>query len=181
MSVMSRRAVVAAVGGSAVSWGAISLSRGWPWAAGPGAGSARTSFGTVVVLGSSRIEAAAPGAAHVTSSHGGADALVPSAVHGAWTAGVLIDVSVRNRLRRPVELSPGQFRVRVDRDGPTVSLYSSDRDAEPLEPGAARTLRITYLAPPPDLPLSLLFEDPGARRPVDLGPVGATTRAGVWS
>jgi len=97
---------------------------------------------------------------------------VGSAVHGAWADGVLVDVEVYNGLRRPVMVSPGQFRIRVDRDGPTVSLYGSDRDAGPLESGATRTFQISYLAPPPDRPLSLVFDDTGSRRPVHLGPVG---------
>jgi hypothetical protein len=188
---INRRAVVIAVGGSAVSFAAISLSRSRSWTGGGHGGPARTSFGSVAVLGSSRIETSRAGGAHGSGAHaqpaahlnGGlsADAPVASAVHGAWTAGVVVDVEVHNRLRRPVELSPGQFRVRVDRGGPTVSLYSSDQDAAPLEPGATRTLQISYLAPPPDRRLSLLFDDTGSRSPVDLGPVGRRSAEGVWS
>jgi hypothetical protein len=94
---------------------------------------------------------------------------------------VVVDLEVHNRLRRPVELSPGQFRVRLDRDGSTVSLYSSDREAAPLAPGETRTLQISYLAPPPDRTLSLLFDDTGSRGPVDLGPVGRRSAAEVRS
>jgi len=96
---------------------------------------------------------------------------VGSAVHGAWTDAVAVDVEVHNGLRAPMELSPGQFRVRVD-GGPTVSLYSSDRDAGPVGPGATTTLRILFLAPPPDQGLSLEFDDTGASRPVRLGRLG---------
>jgi hypothetical protein len=173
---------------------AISLARSRPWTGARG-GPARTSFGSVALLGSSRVAATAgvPHGAHGTRTVAkvqpvahveaalSSDAPVASAVHGAWTAGVVVEVEVHNRLRRPVELSPGQFRVRVEPGGPTVSLYSSDRDAEPLAPGATRTLQISYLAPPPDTALSLVFDDTGSRRPVDLGPVGRTSGEGVWS
>jgi hypothetical protein len=71
-----------------------------------------------------------------------------------------------------MELSPGQFRIRVDRGGPTVSLYSADRDAGPLEPGSTARMRISYLVPPPDRLLSLEFADTGAAATLRLGRVG---------
>jgi hypothetical protein len=178
---------------------AINLSRSRPWNWSGRGGPVRTSFGSVAVLGSSRVGTATGGGSHGGPGSGvaaeaathpvlaqtgaalSADAPVGSAVHGAWTAGVVVDLEVHNRLRGPVELSPGQFRVRVDRGGPTVSLYSSNQDAAPLEPGATRTLQISYLAPSPDRQLSLLFDDTGSRSPVDLGPVGRQSVEGVWS
>lgn len=190
----NRRAVIVAIGGSAVSMLAINLSRSRPWNRGASGGPVRTSFGSVAVLGSSRIDTAtargsrhggaasgvrAEGALHPAAGHTGAalstDAPVASAVHGAWTAGVVVDVEVHNRLQRAVELSPGQFRVRVDRHGPTVSLYSSDWEAAPLEPGSTTTLQISYLAPPADRSLSLVFDDTASRRSVELGPVGRSS------
>jgi hypothetical protein len=93
---------------------------------------------------------------------------VASAVHGAWTDAVIVDVRIHNGLRRPVELSPGQFRVRVDDDGPTVSLYSADRDAGVVQAGSTTTMRVSYLVPPPDHGLSLEFTDPDAPAPVRL-------------
>ena len=180
MTELSRRTVIVAVAGTA-SLGALTLSRSRGWPGGPSTGTVRTSFGSVTVLGSSRIGTTGTAAHAAHTGHAAADMLVASAVHGAWTAGVAVDLEVHNRLRRPVELSPGQFRVRVGRAGPTVSLYSSDREAEPLPPGASRTLRISYLAPPPDQPLTLLFDDTGSRRPVDLGPVGRPSSTEVAS
>lgn len=192
MAELGRRALVVAVSGGAVSLAAVSLSRGWSvTGAAPGT-PVRTSFGSVAVLASSRIDTVGSGASH--SPHAGhaspastsgaglsADAPVPSAVHGAWTGGLVVEVEVRNRLRRPVELSPGQFRVQVDRDGPTVSLYSADHEAAPLDPGSTRTLRISYLAPPAERALSLVFADTGSLTPVDLGAVGRRAAREVWS
>ena len=94
---------------------------------------------------------------------------MPSAVHGAWTDVVVVDVQVHNGSRDPIELSPGQFRVRVDGGGPTVSLYSSDRQAGPLEAGATTNLRISYLAPPPGSAISLEFADAISARTHRLG------------
>ena len=88
-----------------------------------------------------------------------------SAVHGAWTDAVTVAVEVTNRSPSSVGLSPGQFRVRVDRVGPTVSLYSADRAPGPLDPGGTATMRITYLAPPPGQRLTLEFADDGAASP----------------
>ena len=184
MGDVSRRAVLV-VGGSAVSALGIALSR-TRWSGRPLAGRPTpTSFGSVTVLASSRVgtstaaghRGTSAGAAH--AAPGRADAVVASAVHGAWTAGVVVDLEARNRLQRPVALSPGQFRVRVGGRGPTVSLYSSDLDAGSLEAGATRTFRITYLAPPPDRRLSLEFDDPGSQRPVSLGDVGHLAERGA--
>jgi hypothetical protein len=101
---------------------------------------------------------------------------VPSRVHGAWTDAVVVDVELHNGMSRPMELSPGQFRVRVDEKGPTVSLYSADRDPGPLEPGSTTAMQITYLVPPPDRGLALEFSDAGALTALLLGQVGRHTR-----
>ena len=189
MTEISRRAVVAVAGGGAVSVAAVGLSRpllggGLAWGQ-----PVPTSFGSVRLLSSSRIGTSRTGtrhAAHAPSAAGHAAAHssevpVASAVHGAWTAGVVVEVAVHNRLRTPVALSPGQFRVRVDAGGPTVSLYSSDRDVAALQPGATRTMRITYLAPPADRRLSLEFDDTDAPVPVGLGVVGRPAADRSWS
>jgi hypothetical protein len=100
---------------------------------------------------------------------------VASRVHGAWTDAVVVDLDVRNDRTELLGLSPGQFRLRVGSTGPTVSLYSADRDAGVLGAGSAARMRITYLAPPPDQELSVEFDDTGARTTLSLGRVGATT------
>jgi hypothetical protein len=137
----------------------------------------RTSFGTVALIATSRLVLSqVPGTDHrhdpAVGHHGGGEVSadpVASAVHGAWTEAVLVDVVVHNALRSALELSPGQFRVRVEDGGPTVSLYSADRDAGPVEPGSTTAMRIRYLVPPPDRLLSFEFADPGATTPVLMG------------
>ena len=125
-----------------------------------------TSFGSVSLLGWSRHALTQAG------SHRGHDVSsdpVPSAVHGAWTDAVLVDVEVHNGTRNPMELSPGQFRVRVDDDGPTVSLYRADRVPGAMAAGTTATLRISYLVPPKGRALSLEFADAGAMTTLGLG------------
>ena len=146
----------------------------------------RTSFGAVALMGSSRVALGPPpesrhhhagpaGHGHVSS-----DTPVPSAVHGAWTDAVAVDVAVSNVVARPMLLAPGQFRMRVDDDGSTVSLYSADRDTGPVGRGWTR-MRITFLAPPPDRSVSLEFLDPGSPVPLLLGGIGRVTGFGAVS
>ena len=125
-----------------------------------------TSFGSVSLLGWSR-HTLTQGAAH--GGHHASSVPVPSAVHGAWTDAVVVDVEVHNGTQNPVELSPGQFRVRVDDEGPTVSLYRADRVPGAMAAGTTATLRISYLAPPRERALSLEFADAGAMATLGLG------------
>lgn len=134
-----------------------------------------TSFGTVTLLQVARLTLGAAGGTQA-GSHGAAhDPLapgkppVPSRVHGAWTDAVAIDVEVRNRLPVTMALSPGQFRLRVDRTGPTVSLYDADRPAGTVAAHSTTALRIRYLAPGPEHGLTLDFEDVRDARTVRLG------------
>ena len=185
MSEISRRAVIMGLGSGAASVAAAGAVLVWARSSsGPSRRrGAATSFGSVALLGSSRLALAPAGAAQHATAHGragnpGHDVSgipVPSAVHGAWTDAAVVDVEVHNSSQTPMELSPGQFRVRVDGGGPTVSLYSADRDAGPVEPGSTTRLRISYLVPPPDRGLSLEFADTGAAAPVRLGRVGHQT------
>lgn len=141
-----------------------------------------TSFGSIALLGWTHEVVAPGGAAHAAvdpAGQGGghpagavldrASRPVPSAVHGAWTDAVAVEVEVHNGSRASRGLSPGQFRVRVDRDGPTVALYSADRPAGPVPPGATTRMQIRYLVPPPDHEVSLEYVDSVGRRPLRLG------------
>ncbi len=171
MAEVSRRGLIVSVGGGVAlaAAGFVLIRTTSSTQSNPGR-TARTSFGSVVLLGSSRLVLARKGAA--SNGHHSQDGLgtpVASAVHGAWTDAVLVDVEVHNSMSRAVGLSPGQFRVRVADGGPTVSLYSADREAGSVEAGSTTTMRISYLAPPPDSSLSLEFEDTGATGAVLLG------------
>jgi hypothetical protein len=154
---LSRRKVLVALAGSAASAALARtvMARGRPGVPTRGRGQP-TSFGSVALLGWSRLALAPSSPGH---HHGPASgAPVPSAVHGAWTDAVEVDVAVHNGSPQQMELSPGQFRMRLDR-GPTVSLYRADRVPGPLAPGSTATMRISYLAPAPEHGLSLEFDD----------------------
>jgi hypothetical protein len=174
MTEISRRSLVVGAGATAVSLaGAVVLRE--PGTSAPNRGRAtRTSFGSVALLAWSRAELM-PAGPHA-AGHGhvarGVGAPVPSAVHGAWTAAVTVDVQVHNGADAPMELSAGQFRMRVDRDGTTVSLYRADRRPGSVAAGSTTALRISYLAPPPERALSLEFADAGDMRTIDLGRLG---------
>jgi hypothetical protein len=177
MTEISRRRILVVLGGTAASAAIANaaLTRG---RSSPGLTRGRgqwTSFGSVSLLAWSRL-ALAPSAAgrhqpQHRHQHLAPAVPVPSAVHGAWTDAVVVDVEVHNGARTPIALSPGQFRVRVDDDGPTVSLYRANRSPGPMTAGSTTTLRISYLAPPQERRLSLEFEDAVAMTTVALGPL----------
>lgn len=182
MVTMSRRALVVAAGGVAGSAAVAGAVARWPGPSAPVPEVLATTFGTVALLGSTRHVLAARGAAHGhATTEGGrpAESIRPSAVHGAWTEAVVVDVAVRNDLRSPMELTAGQFRVRVDDDGPTVSLYAADRPPGPLAGGSGARMRITYLAPPPEHGLTLEFADTDAPEPLRLGALARAATAGA--
>jgi hypothetical protein len=170
MTVISRRRALVVLGGTAVTAAVarVSLTRGASSLEVSRGRGRRTSFGSVALLASSRL-ALSPSAPASHRHHGSSTTPVPSAVHGAWTDAVLVEVEVHNGSRRAVELSPGQFRMRVDGDGPTVSLYRADREPGAMAPRSTTTLQISYLAPPPGRPLSLEFADAGAMSTLALG------------
>ena len=175
---MSRRAVVLTAGGGASVAAGAALVTPRLWHQLVGGRPTRTSFGWVTVLASSRVATAQGAGHHLPAAAHPTDIPVASLVHGAWTDAVVVDVEVQNASRRAVELSPGQFRVRVE-EGPTVSLYSTDRDAGPLGPGATARLQIRYLAPPPTSGLRLEFQDTGSPGPLLLDRVGRGPAVGV--
>jgi hypothetical protein len=178
---------LSASGAAAVGAGVL-LTREGPPPPSRGAGQ-WTSFGSVALTGWSRrslaapteheaghVHGAAPGAASVEPPDEPPDdaaaALVPSAVHGAWTDAVGVDLRVHNGTQGPIELSPGQFRVRVDGGDMTVSLYRTDRTAAPVEAGASADLHIDYLVPPAGSGLTLEFTDALSARTHHLGRLG---------
>jgi hypothetical protein len=167
---ISRRKLLVVLGGTAASAAVATVTLGRE----PSAARAQvtrgrgqwTSFGSVSLLGWSR-HSLAPAGSH--RGHDVSSVPVPSAVHGAWTDAVVVDVEVHNGGRTPMELAPGQFRVRVDEDGPTVSLYRADRVAGAMAAGTTATMRISYLVPPKGRDLSLEFADAGAMTTLGLG------------
>lgn len=160
MSDVTRRTVLLAFTGSAVCGaGAVALLTGGDrdrTTITRGRGS-WTSFGSVAVLGAHQ-HAAAAGAAHPHGHAGGR--------HEVWPNTVLTEVEVHNGTRRPVLVSPGQFRLRVGRSGPTVSYYDAERPVAALDAGMTERLWISYLAPDAPDELFLEYTEAGAAKAV---------------
>jgi hypothetical protein len=178
---LSRRHLLAALAGTALAAGAAgAVVAGAP--DGPAGGratpsrgrGAATSFGSVAVVGALR----APRPDDGGHLHGDGQAPSGALLDSTWSDTVRADVEVHNGLDRAVLMSPGQFRLRVGRDGPTVSPYAVGSVAGPVAPGATVTTWVTYLAPAGATALSLEYTDTGRPGVLRLalplaGPAGA--------
>jgi hypothetical protein len=157
---MSRRSAVLAACGSLVS-GALA-GAAW-WGRDPAADRSRPGAGgagalTVSVLGSRRGALRAGHALH--SQH--ALPATAAAEHLEWSDTVVADVEVHNPTQSPLLVSPGQFRIRVGGDGPTVTYYDSERAVGALAAGRTVRMWISYLVPPGSPPVSLEYAAAGA-------------------
>lgn len=118
---------------------------------------APTAFGSVAVLGSRR--EALPQATAVVHGHGVDGAVLPD---WTWSDMVRVDVEVHNGTDRELLMSPGQFRLRVGRDGPTVTPYDAELAPGPLAAGATATTWVSYLAPAEATELWVEYSEAGA-------------------
>lgn len=157
MSGISRRsALVAACGSlaSAASVGAWMLS-GWVQDTVPAhARRIRTSFGSVQVV-ASRWEAGARPAAVEPADPSGVGA-------AAWSDRVVVLVEVRNETRRPVRVAPGQFRLRVGSQGPSVDFLRAEPHGGTVAPGRVLHLLLTFPGSQESTSFGLEYWDPGA-------------------
>lgn len=159
---LSRRQVL--TGGAAVAATGL-LTWSWAGALGPPAAvPVPTSFGTVSLLGA-RVSGRTASHGHdtaTTAAAGAAAAAATLAAHRTWPGLLRVDVAIANLLERAVAFSPGQFRLRVGADGPTVTAL--DTELTPGALAAGRTVRtwLTFLVPASPALLSLSFEDTAA-------------------
>jgi hypothetical protein len=132
MAELSRRQVALAARGSALTAAAAMVVRGGrETREEPSRGKGEwTTFGSVALLSAVRL-------AHTVAPHG----------HAAGSDLVRLDVEVHNGLRRPLLFSPGQFRVRMDGRGPTVTPYDAERAAGALAGGTTTRTWVSYLVP----------------------------------
>ncbi len=100
--------------------------------------------------------------------------------HGIWSETVLVGVEVHNGLDRPMLFSPGQFRLRVGADGPTVTAYDAERPPGGLAADSTLTTWVSFLAPEDADDLAVEFSDPEADDVLSLR-LGRTTATGVAS
>ena len=107
-----------------------------------------------------------PGTAH--SGHEAVGATVQPA-NSTWGEHLALRLEVRNGSDRPVLFAPGQLRLQIGSDGPTVT----NRDAEPvagqLPAGTTTSLWISFLVPSDERRLTAKFTDPwGSGAPMTL-------------
>jgi hypothetical protein len=124
-----------------------------------------TAFGRVAVLGARREHRSGVAGSHHGSNASGAgsDHLAPE--HQPWAEIVRADIEVENLSRRPVLLSPGQFRLRVGETGPTVSLYEAGHRVLALAGGTVLTTWVGFLVPPEESSFAIEYTEAGAATP----------------
>ena len=179
---LNRRHVLFGLGGTLTSGVA---ARAW---LGGGTGARRaptrgrgswTTFGSVALLGwNRRHHDTANVASHHPEGPFSDDGLVNP--HGIWSETILVGVEVHNGLQRPLLFSPGQFRLRVGSDGPTVTAYAAERRPGGIPPDSTLTTWVSFLAPKGSDDLSVEFADPDAADVLSLR-LGRATAVGVAS
>lgn len=131
---------------------------------------APTSFGSVAVVSAS-LAPRTPRAAQ--ASHGGHAAATADdatvAAHNPWADALRVDIEVHNGLDRPILLSPGQFRLQVGPDGPSVAPYDFELAVREVAAHTTVSGWISYLAPPGGAAtLSLSYDDVARPEPTTL-------------
>lgn len=151
MARLSRRNAVLGVCGALASgvaaqaWFDSGPTRTGPPTRGRGA---PTAFGSVAVLGSSRrTRTLDGGTAHLHGDHHPERPAAAAALPGLWSDTVRVEVEVHNGLNRPLLFSPGQFRLRVGTNGPSVTPYDAERPPGSLPAGRTLTTWVSYLTP----------------------------------
>lgn len=157
MSGISRRAALVAACGSlasAASVGAWMVS-GWVHDTVPShARRIRTSFGSVQVV-ASRWEAGARPTAGQPAE--GSDVAAAAA-----SDRVVVLVEVRNETRQPVRVAPGQFRLRVGTQGPSVDFLRAEPHGGTVAPHRVLHLLLTFPVAQESTGFGLEYWDPGA-------------------
>lgn len=161
MSGISRRSALVAACGSLVSAASVGawMVSGWVHDTVPAhARRIRTSFGSVQVV-ASRWEAG-------TGPATGEPAEPSEAAAAAWSDRVVVLVEVRNETRQPVRVAPGQFRLRVGSQGPSVDFLRAEPHGGTVAPGRMLHLLLTFPASRESTSFGLEYWDPGAGAPL---------------
>jgi hypothetical protein len=109
------------------------------------------------------VSAAAPAAAGGGHGHSGGD--IPATASGqpvneTWGDVVVLEVEVANSGPAPRLFSPGQLRLKVGEDGPTVTPRDASRGPGAIPAGATELVWVSYLAPSDAGDFSVEFTDP---------------------
>lgn len=167
MPALTRRQTLTVAGGGIAALAVASALGGrdlLPGPLGPSHPGQRTAFGRVSVIRAVR----GPSGVGLRSHHG----RIPTPArahldprHLVWSDQVRVDVQVDNSSRRPVLLSPGQFRLRVGETGPSVSLCDAGVPMVTVPPRTSLTSWVSFLVPPDEAVFGVEYTEAGAATP----------------
>ncbi|MHA7139907.1 hypothetical protein [Arthrobacter sp. CAL618] len=108
----------------------------------------------------------------VTGHRGHGPAVIGHSVQPAnstWGDHIALRLEVHNATDQPVLFAPGQLRLQVGVDGPTVTNRDAEAVTGPLPAGSTTSLWINFLVPSDETSLSAEFTDPwGGGAPLTL-------------
>jgi hypothetical protein len=127
-----------------------------------------TSFGSVRINAAERqarnpqVPGADHAAANAQGGHGGHAVASKTAqpFNLTWGDHMMVELEVHNGLDRKVLFSPGQLRLKVGADGPTVTNRGPGTGKGALEPGSTSHFWISFLVPSDVQDISAEFTDP---------------------
>ncbi|MHA7275502.1 hypothetical protein [Arthrobacter sp. HLT1-21] len=144
----------------------------------------KTSFGTVRLTEAERqlrfLPANGPGGSDAQKlpgiTHGGHSAVGSTAqpANSTWGEHLALRLEVRNDSDQPVLFAPGQLRLQIGADGPTVTNRDAEALTGPLPADSTTSLWINFLVPADATRLSAEFTDPWGGSPplaLELPPV----------
>ncbi|MBG6178929.1 hypothetical protein [Arthrobacter sp. CAN_A1] len=144
----------------------------------------KTSFGSVRLTEAERqlrfLPATGPsgvGAQKLTgTAHGGHNAVGATVqpANSTWGEHLALRLELRNDSDQPVLFAPGQLRLQIGADGPTVTNRDAEAVTGPLPAESTMSLWISFLVPSGETRLSAGFTEPGGGGPpvaLELPPV----------
>jgi hypothetical protein len=82
---------------------------------------------------------------------------------------IRVSLTVTNRGRVKVAFSPGQFRLRLDRAGTTVTATRPNPPPGSIAAGQTLRQRLTFVVPAPRTSFTIVFDDLGRATPLPIG------------
>jgi hypothetical protein len=155
----------------ALSGAAIALTAGGTIAGVASSGSVaggdavRTSFGTVQITSAerqSRLQAKSGGSdpAHATHAEASNPRGLQQPANNTWGSHLLVELTVHNDTAAPILLPPGQLRLKVGTDGPTITNRGSSGVPATLGTNETARMLISFLIPSDAFHFSAEFIDP---------------------
>lgn len=182
----------------ALSGAALALTAGGTIAAGMASGGSvlsstgvRTSFGSVEITlaeRQSRLQStfdgrpsAGPtaGSSHAAHGEGSGNRRLQQPANNTWGSHLLVELMAHNDTSAPLRLPPGQLRLKVGTNGPTITNRGSSGVPAPLGAGETARMLISFLVPSDSFHFTAEFIDPWDHSaPLDLRLPRIDTRPG---